>query len=76
MGVPTMKIYDILLKSKAFESLGSGFVISGKKKCSVLDMAHGDPIFAQVGPIGSTLGQKWQKRFTSYQSPFCLPSLA
>ena len=39
----------ILLKYKVLESLGSGFVIFEKKVFFVLGMAHGDPIFAQVG---------------------------
>ena len=33
-----MKAYDL------------GFVISAKKLSSVLGVAHGDPIFAQIGP--------------------------
>ena len=42
------KKYDILLKQKGFESLGS--FISEKKKVFVLGVGHGDPSFAQVGP--------------------------
>ena len=40
------KTYDILLKSKGFESLWSGFVICEKKLFFVLGMANEDPIFA------------------------------
>ena len=43
------KTYGILLKSKGFESLGSGVIISEKKLFIDLGVAHGDPIFAQVG---------------------------
>ena len=40
-----------LLKQKGFESLGSCFIFLKKK--IVLGVAHGDPIFAQVGPKNS-----------------------
>ena len=34
---------------KGFESLGSGVIIPGKNFVFDLGVAHGDPIFAQVG---------------------------
>ena len=36
-------------KIKVFESLWSGFVISEKNCFFLMGLAHGDPIFAQVG---------------------------
>ena len=53
------KSYDILLKQKGFESFGSVFVM---KKKFVLGVAHGDPIFAQVGPKNSNF-QRFQQKF-------------
>ena len=44
------KTYDILIKSKVFESLRFGFDISAKKCFLVLGMAYEGPIFAKVGP--------------------------
>ena len=46
----TQPKHDILMKWKVFESLWFGFVISTKKMLFVLGLAHGDPLFAKVGP--------------------------
>ena len=67
-----MKIYDILLKSKAFESLGSGFVISGKKKKCVLfwTWLMGTPFLHKLDQLGPRWVKNDKKGFlhTSHRS--------
>ena len=62
----TQPKHGILLKYKVLESLGSGFVILKKKVFFVLGMAHGDPIFAEVGPKNSNFLEVLAKYFQNY----------